>query len=194
MSLYRSEARLSESVGFFANKNLFQIGFVVLALSGLLRTAESLIDLGLHYNRHDWNLNGIQWLNYGLMNLANVVFAIVFLRYLSKKYNPALAWTALTLTVIGWIGYMAYISPFFMPNVPRIIPVIGNWSELFGRTGSPLSCILAPFMVGSKRSYHDYLLYVVNTDYAVKLLFLGFCIVKHPREAVRPVRSMAAHA
>ena len=88
--------------GLFDNKKFFQIGFMVLALSGLLVTAEDLIYFGLNSTKFHWSSSDL--LMVGLSNLANVVFAILFLRYLSKKYNAALALTTLTLTVVGWIA------------------------------------------------------------------------------------------
>jgi len=177
--------------GLFDNKKFFQIGFMVLALSGLLVTAEDLIYFGLNSTKFHWSSSDL--LMVGLSNLANVVFAILFLRYLSKKYNAALALTTLTLTVVGWIGYLASISPHVMHNVPPMIPLIGRWCQIAACTGSPLESILWPFMWGSGFSFGIYNFYV-NADFVVKLLFFGLCILKYPRETVRPVRSMAAHA
>ena len=75
MSLYSSDARSSESAGFLHKKKLFQLGFMLLALSGLLRTAERLIYLGLHWNRFHWGRT--DWTCYGLMNFASIAFAVL---------------------------------------------------------------------------------------------------------------------
>jgi hypothetical protein len=166
--------RPSVPVGLLEDKRFFQTGFVILGLSGLLRTAEVLISNGLHWK----SLHLGDWIYLGFLNLVTVMFAIVFLRYLSKGYIRSLVWISLTCTAAGWMAFLVcYILGFVVHGVH---PTVGKWFEIVGHTGAPLSCIVAPFMQGSAQAYRLFLAYVVNADYAIKLLFFGVCVWRYP--------------
>jgi hypothetical protein len=158
---------------------LFRIGFVVLALSGLLSTTESVVDLCLHRSTLvGWS--GMDSLNEGLYVLGSVVFAVVFLRYLSKRSNLPLIWISLTLTGVGWIGFLVWnIFTFVYPDVSRTISPIVYWVQDVGNTGQPLGCIFWPFMHGSEYANRLYEVYVCNADYVVTLGFLGLCAARY---------------
>jgi hypothetical protein len=164
--------------GLFENKSFFQMGFVFLGLSGLARTAERLLLYGLHWNQ--LRLSGSAWMYLALVNLVTVAFAIVFLRYLSKGYNRTWVWISLTCTAVGWVGFLVFDIFGVVPHVvPPVARSVAEWFDILGNTGSPLSCFLGPFMAGSQHAYRWYLIYVVNADFAIKLLFFGLCVWRY---------------
>jgi hypothetical protein len=193
MSLYARDPDTSVRVKLFDNKKIFQIGFVVLAVSGLLRVAERMIGYGLHWK--ELQFTATDWAFVGLSSLVMVAFAIVFLRYFSKGYGQHLLWIPLACTALGWIAFVAwYLFVFVIDAVPSTIILIADWLEIPGYTGSPLACIFGPFMQG-RHSYHVYLTYVTNADYVVRLLFLGLCVVKNRQsrqQAAEQVRARIA--
>lgn len=183
MSLY-SDHKSPTSPAAFRNKSIWQLGFMLLGVSALLRTAERFIYVGLHWNQvSHWNPS--DWLYWGLLNLTSIVFALLFLRYLSKRYNRPLIWASFGLTVIGTIGHLLVIVSPRIEGIPRIVPLLADWCSLLGMSGSPLSCILSPLMETSRTAYRIYELYVVSADYVIKSIFLGISIVKYSEKRLR---------
>jgi len=194
MSLY-SDAKSPHSMPF-QSKNIWQLGFLLLGISALLRTAERFIYMGLHWNRvSNWSTSN--WLYCGVLSLVSIVFAFLFLRYLTKTYSRTLVWASFTLTVLGSIGYLVVIVSSFIEGVPRIVPLLGDWFSILGMSGSPLSCILGPLMETSRTAYRFYAVYVVSADYVIKSVFLGMSIMKYSENGVhaaKPGLAYRAHA
>jgi hypothetical protein len=177
MSLY-SDAKSPHCVRF-QSKNIWQLGFLLLGISALLRTAERFIYMGLHWDEmSQWKTD--DWLYWGLLNLVSIAFAFLFLRHLSKRYNRPLMLASFALTWIGTISYFLILVNSVV-RFPRPFPLIADWCSLLGMSGSPLSCILGPFMETSRTASRIYDLYVVSADYLVKSIFLAICIGKYPQ-------------
>jgi len=181
MSLYKNEPSQSELTGHSGNQKFFKYGFVVLAISGLLMTADSFVNVGLHWNETEqWRTN--DWLNWSLWNLTSIVFAFLFLRYLRKRYNKTLIWASFLLTVVGSIGQILVMVAVGTQGVPKMIGVIGNWIAPLGSSGSPVECILVPLMEATKTETQKLQFVIQSIDYVIALLFLGFSIVKYSDE------------
>jgi len=178
MSLYARDPQPPVLAGVLENKKFVQVGFVVLAGSGLLRVVEHIVDYGLHFNELEFS--GGEWAWIGVSNLVTVGFAILFLRYFSKGSGQNSIWILLACTAAGWIAFITwYLSAFVIQGVPPAFTLVADWLEMPGYTGTPLGCIFGPFLQGSRYSYHVYLTYILNADYVIKLSFFGVCMARN---------------
>jgi len=196
MSLY-SDAKTTQSVHFFNGKRMWQVGFVLLGVSALLRIAERFISIGLHWDELQWTM--VDWLYIGVLNLISLAFAFVFLRYLSERYNRTLVVASFTLTVIGTAAYSLVILGYTVRGIPHVIPLIGDWCSVLGMSGSPLSCVFGPFMDSSRTGERIYELYIVSADYVIKSVFLGMSVMKYSKNGLghheeKPGLAYHAHA
>jgi hypothetical protein len=177
MSLYAKDPEPLGRVGLFENKNVCQIGFLVLAVSALLRVVERIVDCALHSDELQFTATDWAWT--GLTCLVMVAFAVVFLRNFTKGYSQRLIRITLACTAAGGIAFIAwYLLAFVIHGASSTIIEVTDWLEIPGHTGAPLTCILGPFLHGSTAAYHFYLRYVVSADYVIRLSFLGFCVAK----------------
>jgi hypothetical protein len=182
MSLYSSEPTAPKSYGpIQIPQKFFQIGFVVLAITMVVRLSEWII-LVVAPRWKEIRETWTKWdyLAQGLYCMLAVAFVVLVFRFLRKANNKPMVKGLLALTVIACIAsQISYALTYVFPNSLPSVLIAANILGVLDCTGRPITCIFYPFMHQSEDSFRTYLLYVYNLDVSIRFLFLGLALAKY---------------